>query len=70
MNDLNGFEYMGIQKKFGQPFEKLSGAERAMGVYWALVNRKESTPWSVVEKIPMYELVGYFQPEDEADPKE
>jgi hypothetical protein len=67
VNDLTGFEYIGIQKHFGNPFEKLSAAERVIGVVWALKNRDGQAPWSSVTGMSMTELAGYFPPEPDGD---
>jgi len=68
VQELTGFEVLGIQKRFGTDFEKLGGLQALIGTVWALENRQVKTDWSTVERMTIKQLNGYF-PEREPDPE-
>jgi hypothetical protein len=69
MQELTGFEILGVQKHFGMDMEKLGGVKTLMGTVWAYENRDgQKTSWINVENLTLRELNGYFaqaEPEPE-----
>jgi hypothetical protein len=71
VEELTGFEILGIQKRFGKTMDSMGGAEILMGTVWALENRDAKTKsWTAVESMTMRALSGYFpaEPEDPDTP--
>jgi hypothetical protein len=74
VEEMTGFEVMGIEKRYGRKMEDLGGTALMVGVVWAYENRDgKKTSWVAVEQRTLRELNGYFQPapddvnEDEPD---
>ena len=68
IQDLTGFEVLGIQKRYGVEFEKLGGIQALMGTVWSLENRQVKTDWSTIERMTLRQLNGYF-PDKDPDPE-
>lgn len=68
INELTGFEVIGIQKHYGAQFEQLGGIQAICGTVWAFENRTVKTEWSAIERRTIRELNGYFAERD-ADPE-
>ncbi len=64
LQELTGFEVIGIQKHYGTLLEKLGGACTLMGAVWAYENRREKTSWVAVESRSMHALEHYFADND------
>lgn len=67
IQELTGFEVIGISKHYGVEFEKLGGLRSLMGTVWAFENRTAKTDWHKIEAMTLRELNGYF-PEKDPDP--
>ena len=64
LNDLTGFEVIGIQNHYGTELEKLGGARTLLGAVWAYRNRTETTSWHQVESMTMRDLDATFAKRD------
>ena len=64
LQDLTGFEVLGIESHYGQHLERLSGSQALIGAVWAYENRGAKTAWNVIEKMTVRELGGYFGARD------
>lgn len=66
VEELTGFEVLGVQKRFRKNMDGLGGAEILMGTVWAYENRDGKTAsWQTIEAMTMRELTGYFEAEPE-----
>lgn len=64
VEELTGFEVIGIEKRFGSKMEDLGATELLMGTVWAFENRNGSkVDWNAVQAKTMREMNGYFQEE-------
>lgn len=71
VEELTGYEILGVQKRFGKSMDAMGGAEILLGTVHAYENRGGKTAsWQVIEGMTMRQLTGYFQtePEDELSP--
>jgi hypothetical protein len=68
LNDLTGFEVIGIEKHYGRSLEDLGGVRTLCGAVWAYENRdrpkSDPVSWTAVEGWSLRELSGYFAAED------
>jgi hypothetical protein len=69
VEEVTGFEILGIQKHFGLDFGDLGAARLLMAVVWALENRSRQgtttgpVTWFDVESLSLRQLNGYFSAE-------
>jgi hypothetical protein len=73
VQELTGFEALGIERRFAKKLEELGGISLTIGVVWAYENRGDNKrSWAGVEQMTFRELTGYFAPEpddvDETEP--
>jgi len=66
VEELTGFEVIGIQDHFRTTMENLGAIKLVIGACWAYENRTAKTSWSAVEGRTLKELNGFFaeEPED------
>lgn len=71
IQDLTGFEVIGIERHFGRSLEDLSGASTLIGAVWAYENRSRAkddpVSWTAVKGRSVRELSGYFAADDPDD---
>ena len=65
LDELTGFEIIGIQNHYGLDLERLGGIRSVVGAVWAYANRTTRTSWSTVESMTLNQLYGYFARPDE-----
>lgn len=64
VEEITGFETLGIEKRYGRKMEELGGTTLLMGVVWVYENRGDKkTSWSAIEARTLRELNGYFPAE-------
>lgn len=73
VQELNGFEALGIEARFKTKLEEMGGIGLTIGVVWAYENRDgKKRSWSSVQHMTFKELTRYFAPEpddiDESEP--
>jgi len=70
LQELTGWEMLGIGKRYGQEFNDLGPLKVLMGTIWSYENRTAKTEWSHVERMTLSQLEGYFaqpDPDPESD---
>jgi hypothetical protein len=71
IEEMTGFEALGIEKRYGRKLEELGGMALTIGVVWVYENRREKTSWVTVEQRTLRQLNGYFaQPPDDINEDE
>ncbi len=65
VQELTGFEAIGIEKRFGARLEDLGGIPLVIGLVWAYENRTAKRSWGSVEHMTVRDLTGYFAPDPE-----
>ena len=70
VEEITGFEAIGIEKRLGAKLEDLGGTSLLIGVVWVYENRGDrKVSWQDVQSRSLRALRGYFQPEpDDVDP--
>lgn len=68
LQELTGFEVIGIQNHYGTEMERLGGIRSLCGAVWAYENRTVKTSWAQVEAMTLRELSGYFAEQTDDDP--
>lgn len=73
VQELTGFEALGVEKRFKTKLEDMGGISLTIGVVWAYENRGDkSRSWASVEQMTFKALSNYFAPEpddiDETEP--
>lgn len=63
VEELTGFEVLGIQTHYGSTMEQLGAIKLVLGAVWAYANRAEKTSWQKVESMTLKQLNSYFGPE-------
>jgi hypothetical protein len=72
IEELTGFEVIGIQTHFKTDFSELGAVRSLLGAVWAYGNRDgASMSWNAVKALTLKQLNGMFAPEPEdTDPSD
>lgn len=69
IEEMTGFEALGIEKHYGRKLEDLSGMSLSIGVVWVYENRRGKVGWPTIEAMTIRQLNGYFaDAPDDVDP--
>jgi hypothetical protein len=66
VEEMTGFEALGIEKRFGRKMEDLGGMALLMGAVWVYENRDgKKASWNAIEAMTLRQLRGYFTESDD-----